>query len=84
MYSGSEKRPDKLILNECAKKMLNTTGFTTAIESENNEMLVIMEAPGEYTSKGFSADFETVNLYFLLFSCYSLINVINSLVAAEL
>lgn len=64
--------------------MLNTTGFTTPIESENNEMLVILEAPGEYTSKGFSADLETVNLSFLLFTIFSLINFIFSPVAAEL
>lgn len=67
VYDGSVANEYKLLLNVCGNKLPNGTGFSTPLKSTNNEMLVVMASNDNFESKGFSADFETVYIVFIVF-----------------
>lgn len=60
IYDGAEIIESRLLMNVCGSQIRNTTGFSSPLKSQSNEMLIVMETNDNVQAKGFSAQYEMV------------------------
>lgn len=74
IYEGTEKLSQKQLFKSCGSKTKNSADFERPIKSYSNEVLVVFKSNDYFETKGFTLNFETVNMRYELLLRYKTSN----------